>query len=78
MKVELNVPKEYEGFIKLSSKEWKDSFRRAFLEALENTVKQEVAFKSVKKLAGKSKLTDKKALELGEELKRNIARRHGL
>lgn len=78
MKVELNLPKEYEKSIELSSKEWKDSFRLAFLEALDKAVEQRVAFKKLKELVKKSKLTDKQAMELAEKLKEGVAKRHGL
>ena len=76
MKVELEVPKEYERLAVLSDKEWRESFRAAFLKALEKSVKEKVAFKSLKELAKKSKLTDEQVMELGEELKERVARRH--
>lgn len=78
MKVELDVPKGYEKSIELSSKEWKDSFRLAFIRALDKTVGEKVAFKTLKRLARKSKLTDEQAMKLAEELKERVARRHGL
>lgn len=78
MKVELDVPKGYEKSIELSSKEWKETFRLAFLRAVEKAVEEKVAFKSLKALAKKSKLTDEQAMKLGEELKERVARRHGL
>ncbi len=77
MKVELDVPKEYGKSIELSSKEWKESFRSAFLKALDDTVEEKVAFKKLKTLAKKSKLTDEQVMKLGKGLKEKIARRHG-
>jgi hypothetical protein len=76
MKVELEVPNRYEKLVELSAKEWKESFRAAFLRALEKAVREKVAFKSLKELAKNSKLTDEQAMELGEELKERVARRH--
>ena len=78
MKVELDIPKGYEKSIELSSKEWKDSFRLAFISALDKAVEEKVAFKTLKVLAKKSKLTDEQAMKLAEELKERVARRHGL
>jgi len=78
MKVELDVPKGYEKSVELSSREWKDSFRLAFIRALDKSVEEKVAFKSLKALAGKSKLTDEQAMKLSKELKERVARRHGL
>jgi len=78
MKIELEVPKKYERLVKLSSKEWREAFRLAFFRALEKSVGEKLAFKSLKELVSKSKLTDEQALELGERLKERIAKRHGL
>lgn len=78
MKVELEVPKGYERYMELSTKEWKESFRVAFTEALEKAVNERVAFKFLKRLAKKSKLTDEQARELSDEIKEGIAKRHGL
>jgi len=75
MKIE--IPERYEKLVILSDEEWKESFRPAFLKALEQAVKEKVAFKSLKELSRKSKLTEQQVMELGEELKERIARRHG-
>lgn len=78
MKIELDVPKGYERSIELSSKEWKDSFRLAFIRALDKSVKEKVSFKTLKALSKKSKLTEEHAMKMAEELKARVARRHGL
>jgi len=78
MKLELEVPEKYATAVELSTKEWKESFREAFLKALEEAIEAKLAFKSLKELAAKSKLTDEQVMELGEELKERIAKRHGL
>ncbi|MBI4173213.1 MAG: hypothetical protein HY519_00665 [Candidatus Aenigmarchaeota archaeon] len=78
MRVELDVPKGYEKSIELSSREWKDSFRLAFIRALDKSVEEKVAFKTLKALAKKSKLTDEQAMRLAGELKERAARRHEL
>lgn len=78
MKIELDVPKGYEKSIELSFKEWKDSFRLAFIRALDSAVEEKVAFKTLKALAKKSKMSDEHAMKLAEELKERVARRHGL
>ena len=78
MKIELDVPKGYERSIELSSKEWKDSFRLAFIRALDKSVEEKVSFMTWKALSKKSKLTEEHAMKMAEELKARVARRHGL
>ena len=52
-----------------------------FEEALATVVKQfirRVKFATAEKISSKSKLTEKKADELADELKERISKRHGL
>jgi hypothetical protein len=80
MKVELEIPKEYEKICEKLAKEVNLSkvFSKAFILALRDRLEEEIAFEKLKKIASKSKLTAKDALKLGEELKERVARRHGL
>jgi len=80
MKVELEIPKRYEELSKRLAKEVNLSkvFSKAFTRALEDRLEEEIAFGHLRKISSKSKLTDKDALKLGEELKERIAKRHGL
>lgn len=84
MKVELEVPKGIEkearklvGSIDLE-KLLPEIIARGVETSLKERLERELAFKRLKKLASKSKLTEEQALKLGEKLKERIARRHGL
>jgi ribosomal protein S3 len=76
MKVELEIPKEYEKLVK--NVNWKEMLPRAIAKGIEQELRMQFLFKKAKQMALKSKLSDKDALELGELLKERVAKRHGL
>jgi hypothetical protein len=76
MKVELEIPKEYEKLVK--KLDWQELLPRALARGLEEELRIQFLFERVKRIASKSKLSAKDALKLGEELKERVARRHGL
>jgi hypothetical protein len=84
MKVELNIPKELENEAKkfIRSINLEKSLPEIISKGLEisfkEKLKREIAFKRLKKISSKSKLTDKDVLELGELVKEKVAKRLGL
>ena len=68
-----------ERFIEMIGDELKSSDTKALLRsAVEDKLKVLLLFRVVDDILKKSKLTDEKAAELAEELKENVAKRHGL
>ena len=53
---------------------WSEVARESFLEKLERAE----AFKRFDEILKNSKMTDELALKLGDELKRRVAKKHGL
>jgi hypothetical protein len=84
MKVELEIPKKVEKEARklVESMDLEKLLPEIIAKGVETSLKEklerEAAFKKLEKLASKSRLTEKQALALGEELKERIARRHGL
>jgi hypothetical protein len=76
MKVELEIPKEYEKLVREIN--WNELFPRALARGLEQELRMQFLFKRAKQIASKSKLSNKDVLELGELLKKRVAKRHGL
>jgi hypothetical protein len=76
MKVELEVPEEIEKEVRRLAKEI--DWRYVMSAGLQRAIKEELEIALVKRILSKSKLTEKNALKLGEEIKEGIARRHGL
>ena len=54
------------------------STQALFREAVEDKIRELMLFKVADILLKKSKLTEEKALELAQELKERVAKRHGL
>jgi hypothetical protein len=80
MKVELEVPKEYERLLKgINMKSViESSLKTALKEELSRAIRVKLALLDLERLAKRSKLTEEKARELSEELKERVARRHGV
>lgn len=80
MKVELELPKEYEKLLEgVDVKSLvESSLKGALKEELSRTIAIKLALADLEKLGKKSKLTEEKARELSEKLKEGIARRHGV
>jgi hypothetical protein len=84
MKVELNIPKELENeakkFIRSINleKSLPEIISRGLEISFKEKLKREIAFKRLKKITSRSKLTDKDVLELGELVKEKVAKRLGL
>jgi hypothetical protein len=76
MKVEIKLPEEYEKLIK--KLDWENILPRVIARGIEEELKIQLLFERAKKTASKSKLSNKEILELGEELKERVAKRHGL
>ena len=57
--------------------ELKDKFESVLIKATEKLVKS-IEFSMADELLKDSKLTDEDCLRLGDELKRRVAKRHGL
>lgn len=76
MKLELEIPEGYEMEVKEFVKgiDWGELFMRA----LRREVQEELEMAWLKRIASKSKLTEERALALGEKVKEGIARRHGV
>jgi hypothetical protein len=53
-------------------------WRYVMSAGLQRAIKEELEIALVKRILSKSKLTEKNALKLGEEIKEGIARRRGL
>lgn len=84
MKVELEVPKEVEKSAKklIASLDMEKLLPEIIAKGIEGSLRErlemELAFKELKRVASKSKLTKKQALILGDKLKEEIAKKHGL
>lgn len=76
MKVELEVPKEYEKEVKELAKEI--DWNALLLRAVRKELQRELEIAVLKKITSKSKLTEEGALRVGDKIKEGIARRHGL
>jgi hypothetical protein len=76
MKVEIKLPEEYEKLVK--KLDWKSILPRVIARGIEEEFKIQLLFERAKKIASKDKLSNKEILELGEELKGRVAKRHGL
>lgn len=74
--VVVNIPA---GLYKIAGDELKAPQTKAlFSEAVEEKLKMLLLFKAVDRILSKSKLSDKHAEELAEELRERVAKRHGL
>jgi len=76
MKVEVEIPEEYEKVFK--KLDWQKLLPKLLAKGLEEELRIQFLFEKAKRTASKSKLSDKDALRLGDELKERVARRHGL
>ncbi len=75
MKLKVDIPEE----LKLVAKQMdKKALDRIVAKALKEESSKILAFKIADELLKKSKMTDKLALKLGDELKERVAKRHGL
>ena len=73
--VVVNIPEELKpGFKELGKEEINSVVSRALRERLS----EELMFKLADELLKDSRMTDELALELGDELKERVAKRHGL
>jgi hypothetical protein len=73
--LKVEVPKELEVGAKMLGEE---ELSRIVCEALKEQLSEELMLKLADELLKESKLTDELALNLGDELKERVAKRHGL
>ncbi len=70
--ITLSMPDELLRKMKIMREiKWSEVARRAIQQRIED-------FEALEKIASKSKLTVKDAQEIGDKIKRGIAKRHGL
>ena len=73
--VTLTIPEDIKSELKrFSWINWSEVAREAFLKRL----KRDEAFKRFDEILKNSEMTDELALRLGDELKKRVAKRHGL
>ena len=75
VEIKVEVPKELETGVRKLEKE---ELNRIVREALRERLSEELMLKLADELLRGSKMTDELALELGRELKKRVAKRHGL
>ena len=73
--LKVEIPDELEVLTKVISKK---ELNEIVSKALRDKSTEALLFKYADKILEKSKLTDKLALKLGNELKERVAKRHGL
>lgn len=80
MKVELEIPPEYEKEIRKLTKNinWKEFIPRALARGVKEELELEMKFRTVKKILRKSRLTEKDIKILSENVKKNAAKKLGL
>ena len=75
MQVKVTIPEELKSVAKQLDKE---SLERLVAKALKEESSKILAYKVADELLKKSRMTEKLALRLGDELKERVAKRHGL